>query len=96
MPSVPGCIEHYAKPATAVHEAHIRHKSLTVSWFDLSNEYGCIHHDLISFSLHHYGVSDNFTSLIANFYSGLSASIYTQDWSTPLIRDFSRVTLSLS
>ena len=87
MPSVPGCIEHYAKLATAVHEAHVRHKSLTVSWLDLANAYGSVHHNLISFSLHHYhnGVSDNFSSLVANFYSGLSASVYTQDWSSPLI-----------
>ena len=85
MPSVPGCIQHYAKLATAVHEAHMHYKSLTVSWLDLADAYGSVHHDLFSFSLHHNGVSDHFTSLIANFYSGLSASVYTQDWSTPLI-----------
>ena len=85
MPSVPDCIEHYAKLVIAVHEAHVRHKSLTVSWLDLVNAYGSVHHNLISFSLHHYGVSDHFTSLIANFYSGLSTSVYTQDWCTPLI-----------
>ena len=98
MPSVPSCIEHYAKLATALHEAHVHHKSPIVSWLDLANAYGNVHHDLISFSLHHYGVSDHFTSLVANFYSSLSASVYTHDWCSPSIpiNKGTRVTLCLS
>ena len=85
MPSVPGCIEHYAKLSTAIHEARVHHKSLSVSWLDLTNAYGSVHHNLITFSLRHYGVSDRFVSLVENLYSSLSASVHTQDWSTSLI-----------
>ena len=85
VPSVPGCLEHYAKLATAIHEAHTRHKSLTVCWLDLANAYGSVNHGLIAFSLKHYGVSDPFISLVANFYTGLSASVSTHSWSTSCI-----------
>ena len=54
MPSVPGCVEHYVKLATAVSEARSLHKSLCVCWLDLANAYGSVHHNLISFSLQHY------------------------------------------
>ena len=37
QPRVPGCIEHYNKLAEVVHEAHNKHKSLTVCWLDLAN-----------------------------------------------------------
>ena len=83
MPSVPGCIEHYTKLVTAIKEAHTRHKSLAVCWLDLTNAYGSVHHNLIAFSLRYYGVSSQFISVVDNLYSGLSASIHTQSWSTP-------------
>ena len=35
-PSVPGCIEHYTKLATAINEAHTHHKSLCICWLDLA------------------------------------------------------------
>ena len=83
MPSVPGCVEHYVKLATAVHEAHSHHKSIAVCWLDLSNAYGSVHHNLISFSLSHYKAPEQFISLVNNLYSDLSASINTKLWSTP-------------
>ena len=85
MPSVPGCLEHYTKLATAIHEAHTHHKSLAVCWLDLSNAYDNVHHDLISFSLTHYGTPHQFISLVGNLYSCLSASIHTQSGLTPSI-----------
>lgn len=85
MPSVPGCIEHYTKLAAAIKEAHARHKSLAVCWLDLTNAYGSVHHDLITFSLKHYGISDQFIAMAVNLYRGLSASIHTPSYSTPNI-----------
>ena len=82
MPSVPGCVEHYVKLATAVHEAHSHHKSIAVCWLDLSNAYGSVHHNLISFSLSQYKAPEQFISLVNNLYSDLSASINTKFWST--------------
>ena len=61
------------------------YKSLTVCWLDLSNAYGNVHHDLISFSLKQYGAPHQLISLVNNLYSDLSASIYTQSWTTPNI-----------
>ena len=58
MPSVPGCIEHYAKLSAAIGEAHKHHKSLCACWLDLANAYGSVHHGLINFSLNHYHAID--------------------------------------
>ena len=76
---------HYAKLATAIYEVNTRHKSLVVWWLDLATAYRSVHHNLITFCLKHYGVADQFTSVVANLYSSLSASICTRDWSTPFI-----------
>ena len=78
MPSVPGCIEHYSKLAAAINEAHARHRSLCVSWLDLANAYGSVHHDLIKFSLNHYYAPKKLTSMVGNLYSGLTATVSTQ------------------
>lgn len=67
MPSVQVCIEHYAKLAAAIQEAHVRNKSLAVCWLDLANARACgsVHHDLITFSLR---VPNQFVSLVDNLY----------------------------
>ena len=85
MPSVPGCIEHYSKLAAAIHEAHNKHKSLSVCWLDIANAFGSIHHQLISFSLRHYNAPEQLVSLINHLYSGLFATVVTRSWSTPAI-----------
>lgn len=75
MPSVPGCIKHYAKLAAAISEARTRHKSLCVCWLDLANAYGSVHQDLIKFSIEFYRAPTKPISMVGNFYSSLSASI---------------------
>ena len=75
MPSVPGCIEHYTKLATAINEACTCHKSLCVCWLDLANAYGSVHHDLIRFSLLHYHAPSKLIDMVSNLYQGLNASI---------------------
>ena len=85
QPKVPGCIEHYTKLAAAVTEAHKQHKSLTVCWLDLANAFGSVHHQLISFTLRHYYVSDRFIKLVDHLYTDLFASVSTKTWSTAAI-----------
>ena len=75
MPSVPGCIEHYAKLAAAINEARACHKSLCVCWLDLANAYGSVHHDLIKFSLEFYRAPPKVLNMVENLYTDLSASI---------------------
>ena len=101
MPSVPGCVEHYVKLATAVSEARSLHKSLCVCWLDLANAYSSVHHDLISFSLQHYHAPPRLFNMVNNFYCGLGASIQLPEGHTSTIPSLyrlasTRVTLCLS
>jgi len=83
MSATPGCIEHQAKLAAILCDARTKHKSLVVCWLDLANAYGSVHHSLINFSLVHYHAPPSFSRLIQVMYDGHSASVMTQDWSTP-------------
>ena len=78
MPSVPGCIEHYTKLATAINEAHTHHKSLCGCWLDLANAYGSVRHDIINFSLNHYHTSPKLANMICNLYCGLTTTVSTK------------------
>ena len=51
-------------------------------WLDLANAYGSVHHQLISCCLQHYHAPPAFLDMIANLYTGLSATITSQTWST--------------
>ena len=83
MPQTPRCIEHHLKLATAMHDAQKRHRSLAVCWLDLANEYGSVHHSLITFSLQHYHAPPKFLHLVKNVYSNLAATINSSQWSYP-------------
>ena len=85
MPTVPGCIEHQFKLSSLIAEAQSKHKSLAVCWLDLANAYGSVHHALIQFSLQHYYAPPQFLSILQALYSGLSATIISTNWETPLI-----------
>ena len=85
MPRTPGCIEHHLKLTTVLQDARKKHRSLAICWLDLANPYGSVHHSLITFSLQHYHAPPKFLRLVQNFYSNLSATINSAQWSTPPI-----------
>ena len=60
LPGVPGCLEHYWKLSEIIRGAHKKHHSLSVCWLDLTNAYGSVHHNLISFCLQHYHTPNHF------------------------------------
>ena len=66
-------------------EARKKHKSLSVCWLDLANAYGSVHHSLIEYSLDHYHAPAQFRHILSAFYTDLSASVSTTEWSTHLI-----------
>ena len=82
IPGVPGCLEQYEKLSAMIKDAHTKHKSLTVCWFDLANAFGSVHHQLIDFCLHHYHAPVPFISTLRSLYSNLSATVSTGSWST--------------
>ena len=85
MTATPGCTEHHSKLATILAEARRKHKSLAVSWLDLANAYGSVHHMLIQFAMKHYHTPPQLCLILESLYSDLSATILTPEWSTPSI-----------
>ena len=79
---VPGCSEHHLKLLSILREAQTRRKSVCVSWLDLANAFGSVHHDLITFSLAHYHAPQQMIELVSELYSGLSAVVSTKSWTT--------------
>ena len=82
LPNISGCLEQYQKLQSIIKDAHYKHRSLSVCWLDLVNAYGSVHHQLISCCLQHYHAPPAFLDMIANLYTGLSATITSQTWST--------------
>ena len=80
---VPGCAEHQCKLASIIKEATEKRRALTVCFLDLANVYGSVPHALIKFCLQHYRSPPQFTNTISNLYSGLSATITANNWTTP-------------
>ena len=86
LPKMPGCIEHHLKLASVISDAKAKHKFLAVYWLDLANAYGSVHHSLISFALQHYHAPPpQLLHLVTSFYSNLSVTFTSANWSTPLI-----------
>ena len=84
MQATPGCTEHHSKLATILADTKKKHKSRSVVWLVLANAYGSVHHSLIQFSLRHYHAPLQFCRLVQSLYTGLSASVTTKEWSTPI------------
>ena len=82
LPTTPGVVEHQAKLAAVIRSARQQKRSLAVAWLDIANAYGSVHHSLIQFSLAHYHAPPEFCHLLQSWYSGLSATISTDAWST--------------
>ena len=82
LPTVPGVTEHQAKLAAIIKAARGAKRSLAVAWLDIANAYGSVHHSLIQFVMTHYHAPPEFCGLLQSWYSGLSTSISTQNWTT--------------
>jgi hypothetical protein len=83
LPTVPGVSEHQAKLAATIKAARRNKRSLAIAWLDIANAYGSVHHSLIQFSMAHYHAPPEFCRLLQSWYSGLSATISTDEWTTP-------------
>lgn len=85
MTATPGCTEHHTKLTTILSKARRNNKSLAVSWLDLANAYGSVHHTLLQFAMKHYHAPPQFCLILESLYWDLSATIITPEWSTPSI-----------
>ena len=75
-----------AKLAAAIRLAKRDKRSSTIAWLDITNAYGSVHHSLIQFCLSHYHAPPEFCALIQLLYTGLSATVSTDEWcTTPIL-----------
>ena len=82
LPTIPGVSEYQAKLAAVIESAKKLKRSLAIAWLDIANAYGSVHHSLIQFSLAHYHAPPEFCMLMKSWYSDLSATISSGEWST--------------
>ena len=85
LPSVPRVSEHQCKLATIITAARKSKQSLSVAWLDIANAYGSIHHSLIQFAMSHYYAPTELCHLLQSWYTGLSATVSTQEGMTPAV-----------
>ena len=83
LPTIPGVTEHQAKLASIIKTAKQSKRSLAIAWLDIANAYGSVHHALLQFSLAHYHAPPEFCRLLQSWYTDLSATISSSEWSTP-------------
>ena len=79
---VNGCVEHIQVIQEIIQDAKHRHRAVHFSWYDLSDAYGSIPHNLIEHSLRHYHVPELEISYIMSLYSKLKGKIVTKEWSS--------------
>ena len=82
LPTIPSVVEHQAKLASVINSARHNKQALAVSWLNIANTYGSVHHSFIQFSLTHYYAPPEFCRLLQSWYTGLSATISTEEWFT--------------
>ena len=85
LPTIPGVAEHHSKLAAIINGARQSKRSLAIAWLDITNAYGSVNHALIQFALDRYHAPPEFCKLLQSWYTGLTASISTPDWVSPVI-----------
>ena len=59
---------------------------LNLSWYDLTDAYGSIPHNLIEHCLKHYNIPESEIKYIMNLYSQLEGRIVTKGWKSESFR----------
>ena len=83
---VNGCIEHTQVIQEVIQDAKQKNRMVHFSWFDLSDAYGSIPHNLIEHCLKHYNIPQSEVNYIMNLYSQLEGRIVTKGWRSELFR----------
>ena len=85
LPTIPRVTEHQAKLRSMIRTVKQQKRSLAVAWLHIPNAYSSVHHALIQFVMAHYHAPPKFRKLLQSWYSGLSATIATDDWDTSTV-----------
>ena len=71
MPGVSGCLEHTTLLTEALRDAREHQRSICISWLDLRNAFGSVHHSFVLFALWHYRFLEFIRQLFRSYYGFL-------------------------
>ena len=78
--------EHIKVLQEVIQDAKAKRKTVHISWFDLTDAFGSVSHDLIQFCLKHFHIPEAERKYIHSLYSQLSGKISTKDWISDIFR----------
>ena len=86
LKGVNGCIEHTQVLQEVIQDAKQKKRVVHVSWYDLTDAYGSIPHNLIEHCLKHYHVPQREIDYIMDLYAKLEGRIVSQEWKSELFK----------
>ena len=81
---VNGCMEHIKVLQEVIQDAKANRKTVHISWFDLTDAFGSVSHELIQLCLEHYNIPEKERNYIKSLYSQLNGKIATKNWMSEL------------
>ena len=82
---VAGTLEHTSHMAYLINHSKRKQRSIVITFIDLKNAFGEVHHNLIKCILEYHHVPFEIQSFVENFYNDFQTSILTKSYSTPFI-----------
>ena len=82
---ISGTLEHTAMMGHIINKALIKQRSLIVTFLDLKNASGEVHHNLIPTVLSYHHLPSHIQFLITSLYADFNTSIITEQLHTPAI-----------
>ena len=80
LEGINGCTEHIKVIQEIIQDAKSNKKTFHASWFDLTDAFGSISHDLIQFCCKHFHIPEKERLYIHSLYSQLVGKVVTKDW----------------
>ena len=80
LSNINGCMEHIKVLQEVIQDAKANKKTVHISWFDLTDAFGSVSHDLIQLCLEHFNIPERERKYIKSLYSQLNGKISTKNW----------------
>ena len=77
-------MEHIKVLQEVIQDAKAKKRTVHISWFDLTDAFGSVSHDLIQLCLEHFNIPERERKYIKSLYSQLNGKISTKDWVSDL------------
>lgn len=82
LSNISGCSDHNTILQEIIAKAKAERKTVHITWFDLEDAFGSVHHDLIVKALQRYNFPIQIINYIQTLYSNMTAQIQTPFWSS--------------